>query len=103
MAMDEYYGDPEGGDVPHQRPSSNRPKEPDDSETQSALIPKSLFPGKECDVGDVLRLRVVAVHEGELEIEAVGYADDDEEEEEEKDEEVEETPAEPSEMDEMMA
>jgi len=38
----------------------------DDAET--ALLPKSLF-GGECKVGDVYKVKVVAVHEDELEVE----------------------------------
>lgn len=69
MPIQDYYGD--GGDEgaqprpgPDTAPKENPDK--DEMEGQTALIPKSLCPGME--VGDEVKLKVVGVHEDELEV-----------------------------------
>lgn len=85
MAAEDYYGDGES-----EAPSRSRKEQRDneDSPSKTALIPKSLFPGKDCKPGEKLKLEVVAVHEDEIEVKGAGYEKDDDEEEEPEREEM---------------
>jgi hypothetical protein len=96
MADDSMYGD---GYEEVEVTEDNRPADPDDSETSTALLPQSLCPGME--PGDVLKVRVVATNESDYTVE---YVSDDEDEEEEVEEvETETITSAPDEMDAMMA
>lgn len=76
--MPDYYGDEEGAQPrpgPDTAPAASKDaSDRDESESQTALIPKALCP-HEVGVGDTVTLKVVGVHESELEVE---YADEDE-------------------------
>lgn len=51
------------------------PEKSDDSEAETSLLPKSLF-GGDCKVGDTYKVRVVAIHGDELEVEPAGEESD---------------------------
>lgn len=84
--MDDYYGD-ELNENPPSR--SKRTESVEDSETETTLIPKSLFPGKDCEPGEKLRVEVVRVMENELMVKGAGYDKGDSGDGEEVTEEVE--------------
>ena len=61
--MDMY---PASGEKPPKESDSNP-----DSESESSLLPKSMF-GGDCKVGDVYKVKVIAIHGDELEVEKAG-------------------------------
>lgn len=79
MAAEDYYGD---GETEAPARPGKEPEDKEESTSQTALIPKALFPGKECKPGEKLKLEVVAVHEDEIEVKGAGYEKDDDEEDE---------------------
>lgn len=85
MAAEDYYGD---GDSEQPSRRGGEAEDGEDSTSQTALIPKALFPGKECKPGEKLKLEVVAVHEDELEVKGAGYEKDDDDEPETEREEM---------------
>lgn len=46
-------------------------KSPENSEAETSLLPKAMFGGN-CKVGDTYKVRVVAIHGDELEVEHAG-------------------------------
>lgn len=77
--MPDYYGD---GDGTQPRPGPDtasgqgeKPVEKDESENQTALIPKALCAGHDLDVGDTVTLKIVGVHDAEYEVEYAGKED----------------------------
>ena len=85
-----YYDDAPGADAP-EKPS---PGQPDDSDSKTGLLPKSLF-GRELKPGDKCDIEVVAVHEQDYAVKGCeGHGDDEKPEEPEGGDESE--PAEPS-------
>lgn len=89
--MDDYYGDGLNENPPSR---SKRTESVEDSETETTLIPKSLFPGKDCEPGEKLRVEVVRVMENELMVKGAGYDKDDSDDEEGGEEVVEEVESE---------
>lgn len=68
--MADYYGDEEGAQ-PRPGPDTGPPEEApekDDSEAQTALIPKALCAGHDLGVGDTVTLKIVGVHDAEYEV-----------------------------------
>jgi hypothetical protein len=74
--MDQLYDD--GGGM---GPSAMTQQEPayeqdaEDRDTQTALLPKSLFAGRDVAPGDIMTVRVVRAHEDELEVVAASESD----------------------------
>lgn len=66
MPKTDYYGDP--GDAAEQPQNPQPSQDKDESDAQTALIPKSLLAGKKFDVGDEVCLEIVAMHEDEVEV-----------------------------------
>lgn len=69
--MADYYGDDEGAEPrpgPDTAPAEAGAADKDESESQTALIPKSLGRGKPFEVGDEIVLEIVGVHEAEYEV-----------------------------------
>lgn len=60
---DDMYSDGHSG-----APKSNAEKETHADESETTLIPKSICPGMDFEPGDEVMLRVVRVHEGDLEV-----------------------------------
>ena len=67
--MDDHDDDAESG--------TSSPPEKSDDTAQTALLPKSLFPGKDCKPGEKLTLVVTHVYDDEIE---VGKAEHDKDE-----------------------
>lgn len=59
----------------------------DENEQESALLPKSLF-GGDCKVGDVYKVKVVAIHDDELEVEPAGEEKTDKQESSEEEDDM---------------
>ncbi len=71
--MDSMYPS-EGGETPaEETPPETIDEEEAENASKTALIPKTMLPN--CKVGDIERVRVVADHGDELELEPVGYSD----------------------------
>lgn len=71
--MADYYGDDEGVQ-PRPGPDTGPPEseettDKEESEGQTALIPKSICPGHDLDVGDTVSLKIIGVHDQEYEVE----------------------------------
>lgn len=78
--MNDYYGDEEGAQPrPGPDTAQSEPMDKEESENQTALIPKSLCAGHELDVGDTVTLKIVGVHDSEYEVE---YGENESKEEE---------------------
>ncbi len=60
-------------------------KDTEEEKDDTALLPKSMF-GGDCKVGDVYKVKVVAIHEDELEVEPAGEDKSDKKEKSEKSE-----------------
>lgn len=63
----EMYPSAEGGDEKSPKNSETN----SESESESSLLPKSMF-GGDCKVGDVYKVKVIAIHGDELEVEPAG-------------------------------
>lgn len=79
MAED-LYSDQETSESTTEENSGNEPV---------TMLSKSIFPGKECKPGDILKLEVVSVDRDQIAVKAAdgGYEDESEEEDEEETEE----------------
>lgn len=78
--MADYYGDEEGAEPrpgPDTGPTEESPAK-EDSEGQTALIPKALCAGHNLGVGDTVTLKIVGVHDSEYEVEYSGSGGDKE-------------------------
>lgn len=83
MPKDSYYpGADGGGDEPMQSKGANQQDTPpanDKAEGETALLPKSMFAGKEINPGDEFVFKVVRLYEDEVEIEYAPEKPHDEE------------------------
>lgn len=61
----DYYDD--GPEAP-QKPEAPPPEQEDAGDEKTALLPKSVTGGKDFEPGDEIVLKVVAVHDDELEV-----------------------------------
>lgn len=60
-------------------PSQAQPDKPDQeegSEGETALLPKSIFMGKDVKVGDTKEFEVVHIYSDEVEVRCKGYSED---------------------------
>ena len=73
--MDMYPSAPK--DAPDDSEGEGSPNP--DNESETSLLPKSMF-GGECKVGDVYKVKVVAIHGDELEVEPAGEEKTDKQE-----------------------
>lgn len=79
---EDYYGEEGANPRPGPdtaAPNADRPDQ-DESENQSALIPKALCAGHELDVGDTVTLKIVGVQDSEYLVEYAGNGGEKEEE-----------------------
>jgi hypothetical protein len=77
MADEDYYN-ARGDAMPEGADQSSEEKKPDDQpDTNSALVPNSLFGDKPPEVGAEIKVRVVKTYGDEIEIEVVNEEMDD--------------------------
>lgn len=74
--MDMYPSAPK--DAPDDSEGEGSSPNPD-NESETSLLPKSMF-GGDCKVGDVYKVKVVAIHGDELEVEPAGEEKTDKQE-----------------------
>ena len=70
----DYYDDKT--DSAEAEPKTAAEDRNEDSSEQTALIPKSILGGKDCQPGEELAMKVVHVYEDEVEVEFAGYNND---------------------------
>jgi hypothetical protein len=78
---DYYDAGPAAGTEPNPaKPDAAKPKPGEDKtpETESALLPKSLFPGEPPAIGDVCQFKIEHVWEDEIEVSYVKEGEDEE-------------------------
>lgn len=63
--------------------SSDSNREDKDQDEKTALLPKSIFGGHKCKVGDIKKFEVVHIYEDEYEVKYVGKEDGKDKEESE--------------------
>ena len=70
----DYYNDGPEQESPSEQSSPGEEKDPRDSKT--ALLPRSILAGKEFEPGDEVVLKIVAMHDDEIEVEYAGDSGD---------------------------